>query len=173
MRILKTILMTGAITLGMFGVVTMQSCSKKDKCKVVCNNGGTCVDGQCECLPGFEGKDCSIESRMKFKGMFNVIDHCVETDRNEASRNYTIFIMDQPKEDVQKVTVKGLGNIDSSVELEGVVQDQKIIINKQVKGGKEYYGEIEYLDQSSLKGSFTIKDGNETIESCFSAMARQ
>ncbi len=40
-------------------LVATQSC-KQNVCEgVVCNNGGTCKDGSCECPPGFSGADCS------------------------------------------------------------------------------------------------------------------
>jgi hypothetical protein len=47
-------------------VVYMNSC-KTDPCKdVVCQNGGTCVDGTCSCLTGYEGTNCETELRSKF-----------------------------------------------------------------------------------------------------------
>lgn len=37
-------------------------CSKKDPCEdVVCQNGGTCANGACNCPEGFTGSDCSQE----------------------------------------------------------------------------------------------------------------
>lgn len=38
------------------------SCTQ-DPCKdVVCENGGACFDGNCQCAPGFSGEDCSIDN---------------------------------------------------------------------------------------------------------------
>ena len=174
MRLFKTIFITTALTLGAFAVTTsLQSCSKKDKCNIVCKNGGECVDGVCQCPVGFEGKDCGTYTRAKYKGMFNAIDNCVTTDRNNASLNYTIFILNGPVDEPTKVLVRGLGNQDGgNVELTGHVNGSTLTIDNQTVGGKEYSGKIEYISQTDLKGSFNIKDGNETIESCFSAMAR-
>jgi hypothetical protein len=46
---------------------------KEDKCKnVTCNNGGTCIDGSCECSTGYEGTKCETESRTKFVGTYAV-----------------------------------------------------------------------------------------------------
>ncbi len=99
-------------------LVTITSC---DECrgllggnKVPCSNGGTCNDGECDCLKGysgascedidscdlldvtcargycetglcycdagFEGEDCSFESRKKFLGTYNVIERCPDLD---------------------------------------------------------------------------------------------
>jgi hypothetical protein len=40
-------------------LLVAQSC-KEDECEdVTCRNGGTCVNGDCDCPPGFSGPDCS------------------------------------------------------------------------------------------------------------------
>lgn len=101
-----------------FSLLTITSC---EECrgllggdKVPCSNGGSCNDGECDCLKGyagssceevdscdlldvtcvrgycetgncfcdsgFEGEDCSIESRKKFLGTYNVIERCPDLD---------------------------------------------------------------------------------------------
>ncbi|MBK8634240.1 MAG: calcium-binding EGF-like domain-containing protein [Saprospiraceae bacterium] len=38
------------------------SCAEKDPCEgVTCQNGGTCFEGKCQCLDGFEGNSCETE----------------------------------------------------------------------------------------------------------------
>lgn len=72
MKNLKNILLASLLTVGTFSTVLFSSCNQ-DKCKdVVCANGGTCseVDGSCTCATGFEGTDCSTESRTKLIGTF-------------------------------------------------------------------------------------------------------
>ena len=52
-RILQILGVAVVVTLG------LASCST-DACKdVVCENGGTCVEGDCECPEGFGGADCA------------------------------------------------------------------------------------------------------------------
>lgn len=42
-----------------------------DACsEVTCNNGGVCIDGQCECVNGYAGVNCDDEARLKFIGNF-------------------------------------------------------------------------------------------------------
>lgn len=66
-------------------LLTLLACSKKDntstgssgtdKCKgVVCNNGGTCKDGTCDCVPGYEGNKCEIISRDKYLGTYEGVN---------------------------------------------------------------------------------------------------
>lgn len=43
-------------------LVTVQSC-KQNLCEgVVCNNGGTCEDGKCECPPAWTGESCDVHT---------------------------------------------------------------------------------------------------------------
>jgi len=57
-------------------VIFFNSCND-DPCKdVTCLNGGTCVDGTCNCAAGYEGTDCSTESRVKFLGTWTASDNC-------------------------------------------------------------------------------------------------
>ena len=47
---------------------------------VICENGGICDQGECVCLTGFEGADCSILTRSKFLNSYRVII----TDKNKT-----------------------------------------------------------------------------------------
>ena len=70
MKNLKSILIAGFLTVGTFATSVFTSCNP-DACKdVVCNNGGTCTDGTCSCVAGFEGTNCDTESRTKIFGSF-------------------------------------------------------------------------------------------------------
>lgn len=64
--------------LGVVAVATigMTSC-EVDPCNdVTCDNGGTCVDGDCVCATGYEGTDCSTLVRAKFIGNYNTNETC-------------------------------------------------------------------------------------------------
>lgn len=66
MKSIRNIAFSALLTLGAFSAVTYTACNK-DACKdVVCNNGGTCVDGSCQCAAGFEGVTCDVQSRSRF-----------------------------------------------------------------------------------------------------------
>lgn len=85
MKNLKSILLASILTVGAFSTTLFTACNP-DACKdVVCQNGGTCVDGDCTCPVGYEGTNCQTLSRDKFIGVFTGSETCtVGTD------NYSI-----------------------------------------------------------------------------------
>ena len=71
---LRSILLSVLFTCGAFLLVTYTACTK-DPCKdVLCQNNGTCVDGNCKCPSGYGGSNCEI-----------VTDPCVKVQcKNEG-----------------------------------------------------------------------------------------
>ncbi|MCY7410082.1 MAG: calcium-binding EGF-like domain-containing protein [Chitinophagales bacterium] len=60
-----------------FATVMFFNACTSDPCKdIVCMNGGTCISGTCDCTTGYEGTDCSTESRTKFAGTWTAADAC-------------------------------------------------------------------------------------------------
>lgn len=56
--------------------VALMSC-KKDPCKnVTCQNGVTCVDGNCRCSLPWEGSKCEVDARDKFAGAWRGTENC-------------------------------------------------------------------------------------------------
>ena len=79
--------------------------------KVICLNGGSCLDGYCQCPLGFEGAQCSERSSNKFEGTYHSYDDCNTTtgqfyvssivgDNNDATRlillNTSLFCSNFP-----------------------------------------------------------------------------
>ncbi len=62
MKPFKICLFTAMLTLSAF-VLVVFSCNKSEpSCLgVYCNNGGTCVNGSCQCPDGYTGKNCELE----------------------------------------------------------------------------------------------------------------
>lgn len=85
MKNLKSILLATVLTVGAFSTTLFTACNP-DACKdVVCQNGGTCTDGECTCPVGYEGTNCQTLSRDKFIGVFTGSETCtIGTD------NYSI-----------------------------------------------------------------------------------
>jgi hypothetical protein len=50
---------------------TNQPCAK-----ITCLNGGTCLNGICQCAVGFEGTNCNTAWSKKFTGYYLVNDNC-------------------------------------------------------------------------------------------------
>lgn len=56
--------------------VSIFSCTT-DKCSTVtCQNGGTCSDGNCNCLSGYEGSSCETRINTKFAGTYSGAGDC-------------------------------------------------------------------------------------------------
>lgn len=60
MRHTRIIFTTAILTLLTFGAIVYSSC-QKDRCKnLVCQHGGSCVNGFCACATGYTGDFCEI-----------------------------------------------------------------------------------------------------------------
>jgi len=89
---------------------------KKDPCKDVdCLNGGTCIDGTCQCAAGFEGSECDTESRQALIGTYDVVETC-----GQQQFEYEITIEEHPS-DVTRILITNIGdfNITASAVLNG------------------------------------------------------
>lgn len=65
-----------AISLLCAGGLSLSGC-KKDPCKdVTCQNGGTCVDGKCNCSLPWEGTKCEVDARDKFAASWSGTSNC-------------------------------------------------------------------------------------------------
>lgn len=87
MNKIKNIAFSALLSLGAFGAVTYTACTK-DECKdVVCQNGGTCAGGSCNCTTGYEGATCQTESRAKYAGDYK------GTGTDNGGNTYTNWTM--------------------------------------------------------------------------------
>ena len=59
-----------------FLTATLVSCNT-DKCKdVVCKNGGTCLEGTCDCVAGYYGSFCDSAYSTKLVGAYTCNETC-------------------------------------------------------------------------------------------------
>jgi len=84
---------------------------KEDKCKdVTCNNGGTCIDGTCECATGYEGTTCDTEARTKFTGTTSTSYRFDDTYNGEtAAGDYNAIFTKLAGTDVKLMTITNVG----------------------------------------------------------------
>lgn len=86
--------------------VLMMTGSCTDPCKdTTCLNGGTCIDGSCDCPTGYQGDSCKYETRSFFYGTYNVHATCSATGIN----NYTCNIS-EVSGDLFKVRIANFAN---------------------------------------------------------------
>lgn len=103
MKSIKNIALGTILTFSAFGAVLYTSCSK-DECKdVVCQNGGTCSEGNCTCPTGYEGTNCETKSRDKFVGTYTGTEIC-----SAGTDAYTITLA--ANSDAIKLTYTNLYN---------------------------------------------------------------
>lgn len=70
MRTIKQIALSAALTFGALSAVMYTSCNN-DPCKdVVCQNGGTCADGNCTCPTGVGGTNCETIYRTTYTNTY-------------------------------------------------------------------------------------------------------
>lgn len=89
MKSIKNIALGTILTFSAFGAVLYTSCSK-DECKdVVCQNGGTCSEGNCTCPTGVGGTNCETIYRTTFANTY--VGNGV--DNGTPSNSYTNWRM--------------------------------------------------------------------------------
>jgi hypothetical protein len=90
MKSLKQIAFGLILTVSAFGATLYTSCNK-DKCKdVVCQNGGTCSEGNCSCATGYEGTNCETKETAKFVKSWTAAD---KTATGASVPAYTAIIV--------------------------------------------------------------------------------
>lgn len=98
------------------------TCTKKDDCPT-CENGGTCVGGECDCPPAWTGEKCQIE-----KMPSSMIIHAVKVlswpQADQAGAGWDVF--DGP--DIKLVILDGVQNLYQSPNFyEDAIPGQNII----------------------------------------------
>ena len=76
MKFIRNIAFAAIASFAAFSMVTYTACNK-DECKdVTCNNGGTCINGNCSCPTGYEGSKCEIVSAASLPGVYTATEDC-------------------------------------------------------------------------------------------------
>lgn len=61
----------------LLSVLFIASCKDEPCDAVICQNNAPCIDGVCDCPPGFEGEFCEEFSRQNILGNFDVTSNCI------------------------------------------------------------------------------------------------
>lgn len=73
MKFWKHILITTFAFIGIAAAVFQTSCNEDPCYGLICRNGGTCVNGYCNCVAGFEGGQCERRTVEQFVGTYHGI----------------------------------------------------------------------------------------------------
>lgn len=108
-------LTTFVIILSVFLVTVYSSCKKEqytyvNKCAdVLCENNGTCIDGNCSCTLGYTGERCENKANTAYIGKWQVTQKVTSSNKKEnvgSEKTYDIEISESP-ESVTTIDIKG------------------------------------------------------------------
>lgn len=99
--LVKRITATASVVMLAFGSVLYSSCEKDKttttvdtKCSnVVCQNGGSCIDGVCYCPAGYEGDKCEIASVNRYVGQWDVTETIDGSSKPSNIGKVTVYEM--------------------------------------------------------------------------------
>ncbi len=83
---MKNLKRNTALLMAVLIISIISGCTKvKDKCEgIVCQNPGTCANGNCQCSTGYEGTKCETKANAKFAGNYTGQMNCDGTSDNES-----------------------------------------------------------------------------------------
>jgi hypothetical protein len=135
-----------------FSTVMFFNACDEDACKdVVCQNGGTCVDGTCICAEGYEGTNCETRTADKYAGTWSVVDVCTSD-----TYPYTADIAVSSTE-AAKILISNFGGFGSSVVVSANVNGNSVAIPSQSFGAV------------SISGNGTLSSNGLTINVSYTA----
>ena len=154
----KTIFLSGILTLSAFGAVVYTSCNK-DKCMtIVCANRGVCNAGACTCASGYEGTNCETISRKKYTGEWSVF----EKGTSSLAKQYPITIT----EAVDGITYLNIANFNNFFHfpVKAYIDGNNITIPNQQMEGKIIWGKgeisynVTYSQYSRITMRYVVQD---------------
>lgn len=158
MKSLKQIAFGLILTVSAFGATLYTSCNK-DKCKdVVCQNGGTCSEGTCTCVTGYEGTNCETAMRAKFVKTWSASDK--EATTTTTVPTYISAIV--AGSTVTDVKISNFSNAFFLADVLGTVSGNTITVASQQPDGDGYYittGTATYDPTTKIiTWSYTLKN---------------
>lgn len=141
-------------------LVWVSGCLPRDRCDIVCQNGGTCAGNHCICPDGCEGSRCEVDKVEKFRGSYAVKQNSAKT----SPEPYAAFIERTGTE--MKLAVKNMHNAFSLVAAE--YHHDTLWINWDIGHDKKIIGKgtMESIGgKSVLKMYYKIADlASSTLE---------
>lgn len=163
MKLIRNIALSAFLTIGAFSTMLYTSCNP-DACKdVVCNNGGTCLNGTCQCPSGYEGTSCQTVSADAIKGTYTATETCQPPLGSSSSWTSVVTIS---ANDPTRVVISNFG--ESNTNVTGHVNKNAITLDATTIGTHEVTG------TGTINGNvITISYQMGTLRSCNMTMTLQ
>ena len=158
--------LTHLVGAAFIGLASFSSCT--DACKdVVCQNAGTCVEGDCVCADGYIGTNCETEERAQFLASYSVSESC-------TSGNYTYSVTTSSSSTgVTAIIIANFGDYNTNVN--ATVDGNNITIanqTHQVQGFPLTFSGTGQISGNILSISYTVSDGSNT-DTCTMTCTKQ
>ena len=151
---------------------------KKDPClEITCENGGVCMEGDCECPEGFKGNFCESFDLQRYFGTYDVsYEGCFTT-----SENHKVSLEQIPGESVMFL-IHNLGDYEcpgGSISLQASSSSNTIQLETQtIDCGSIAYtfeGSGTFNNGSTITMEFTVRydaGGFEQVDSCTAILGK-
>lgn len=164
--IMKKFKLTHLLGAALIGFASFTSCT--DPCAdVTCQNGGTCVEGDCECADGYTGTNCETEERAQFIGSYNVSEAC-------TSGQYTYSVtVSNSSTGATAIIIENFG--DYSTNVSATVDGNSVTIasqTNQVSGFDLTFSGSGQISGNILSITYAVSDGSNT-DSCIMTCTKQ
>jgi len=159
MKALNLIFKLGVIAALAFAVTACNT----DPCKdTVCNNGGTCLEGNCTCPSGYEGDSCQTKWSTKFVAANrNAVD--VVTGPGAGTYNYAVDITSSS---ATAVSIGNFGGFGTTVIVPFTVTATKAIsVSNYVDAtGRKFTGTGAIGADGNLVANYTVTYTDNTVD---------
>ena len=155
---MKLFFASGVLTIILLLSVVLLVNSCKDSCQdIQCLNGGTCIDGSCNCADGYSGNDCGTNVSANFLGTYNVSESCPNIT------TYTVNISVDTL-DISQVKIANFFNIFSNLVTANVNYTSiNIPLQAPDSDGKTVSGSGTYIPPDQIVWTYSVYDGSGTI----------
>lgn len=138
---------------------------------VECNNGN-CADGECVCLDGYEGDDCSLTANGKFSGAY-VYTRICESSNNPFQDSVTVAPVTGTTDRITFSGLDGFGELSAVLKFDGV----EFQISRQEVGGGISFESISgtiSTDAATINLNYKLWDNaaDTVLDRCSGSMVK-
>lgn len=170
MKSIRNIMFSALLTVGAFTTMTYVACNP-DACKdVVCQNGGTCVTGTCNCTTGYSGTNCESEVR---KTYFNTYKGNGSDSDGDTYTNWGLKFETRSTDAKNMVLTVLDGDNSPVVALNVILQSNTTFTIESKTDGTTVYTGTGTVDASKASLNLSVNDAGSILTVTFTDMIKQ